>query len=191
MSSETIEFYFYSAISISCLYLILITFYKHYIASNWRQELAEINHINVGKEIQGQYLSGGKDKAVKFLNLQYTYTVSGKIYIGNKLSLIDDLPMFSNYDKKVHFLLNDLILKGEKITIYINPKNHKNSLINRKLDRSKISILSIVSIAFLLLSINKLTALDASNILIYLVLLAPIIVIERVSFKRNQSSEKR
>ena len=185
MSSETVEFYFYSAISISCLYLILITFYKRYIISNWIQELAEIDHIYVGKETQGKYLSGGKDKVVKSLNLQYTYTVSGKTYIGNKLSLIDDLPIFSNYDKRMHLLLNGLLLNSEKITIYINPKNHKNSLISQKLERSKISVLAMISIAFFLLSINKLSALEAPSILICLVLLAPVIIIESIIQKKS------
>lgn len=192
MSSDTIEFYFYSTISLSCLYLIVITQYKYFMAKNWEQVLANIIQINVLKEAQGRYLSGGKDKEVKSLNIQYTYTTSNKTYKGNKVSLIDDLPIFSNFKPETYAVLNKLSINNSKLPIYVSSKNKKNSLIDRELNISKITNLLIVSVVFFLLSLNKLNTSDSfllHSYLAYLILLAPIIIIERFAFKKNQSFE--
>ena len=192
MNSDIIEFYFYSAISLSCLYLIIITYYKYFIARDWEQAFSEIIEFKVQKETKGRYLNGGKDKEVKSLNIQYTYSIADETYKGKKLSLTDDLPIFSNFQPEIYTMVNKHLLNGSKLPIYINPKNIQSSLINRELNISKITILLIVSIIFFLLSLNKLNTSisDSFSLYSYLIcflLLVPIIYIERFTFKNNQS----
>lgn len=188
MNSASVEFYFYSTISLSCLYLIAITYYKYFISRNWEQLYSEILKLNVTREAQGQYLSGGKDKEVKSIDVQYTYSSSESKYIGTRVSFIDDLPIFSNYQTDIYTVLKKHITETEKLPIYINPKNKRSSIIIRKLNLSKIAILVIISVSFLLLSLNKLDQATSYSYLLCLILLLPVIAVERISFKNNLSS---
>ena len=191
MNSASVEFYFYSTISLSCLYLIAITYYKYFISRNWEQLYSEILKLNVSREAQGQYLSGGKDKEVKSIDVQYTYSSSDSKYIGTRVSFIDDLPIFSNYQTDIYTVLNKHITEKEKLPIYINPKNKRSSIIIRKLNLSKIAILAIICVSFFLLSLNKLDAATSYSFFSYilcLILLIPTIAVERISFKNNLSS---
>jgi len=192
MDSDTIEFYLYSTISLSCLYLATITCYKYFIARYWDESLAEITDISVLNETEGHYLFGGKDKEVKSLNIQYTYSISEKTYKGNKVSPIDDLPFFSNFEPKKYIEYNNLLASGNKLHIYTHPKNKENSLIIREINTSKITSLLIISIVFFLLSLNKLNVIDSFSLysyLLFFVLLVPSITIERLAFRKNMSYE--
>ena len=192
MDSHTIEFYLYSTISLSCLYLATITYYKYFIARYWDESLAEIIGISVLNETEGDYLFGEKDKEVKSLNIQYTYSISEKTYKGNKVSPIDDLPFFSNFEPKKHFEFNGLLASGNKLPIYTHPKHKENSLIIRELNTSRITNLLIISIVFFLLSLNKLNEIGSFSLysyLIFFISLVPIITIERLTFKKNMSYE--
>ncbi|RDH80674.1 MAG: hypothetical protein DIZ80_16730 [endosymbiont of Galathealinum brachiosum] len=192
MNSDTVEFYLYSTISLSCLYLIAITYYKYFVAKYWHKTFAEIQNINVLNEAKGHYLFGEKDKEVNSLNIQYTYSISGKTYKGSKASLIDDLPFFSNFEAENYAEFNELSVNEGKLPIYVNPKNNKSSLIIRELNTSKITNLLIISIVFFLLSLNKLNALDSFTLYSYLMLcvsLGPIVTIERLAFQKNMSHE--
>ena len=192
MNSEIIEFYLHSTISISCLYLLIITLYKFLRAKAWGKLTAEIVEFNLVNETEGHYLYFGKEKNIKSLTIQYNYMVSNKEYEGTKVSLIDDLPILSNYDDTIHSYINTITKNNEKIEIYVDPKNNKNSLINRKLNHTKAFILLSISFFFILLSFNLIKEVNTFTLysyLTFLILLIPIVAIEHLAFKKNQSKE--
>jgi len=106
-------------------------FFKSIQASTWQKAEAQIIYTNLDKKKAHRI-----DDVDTYENkAEYLYAIDGQEYKGNKIGFGYSQ---NNFDR--HFQVSEKLKYAHKITVWVNPRNHSESVISKGINNSTIGV---------------------------------------------------